>query len=1264
MPATILQSNELSAQCQGGTLLGTITPTAAWQIKKKVHGGEYLSFNAIAGEIFYFSYCAADGGSVTWDTELSINDNTGIYVSGTYQDDYCGTASYLVWTATTTGTYRILTSYKDPTWGSCQITTTKKGDIAYKKVVPPGVDCSNPVIISSFPYTATSTTCGMINNYGVQCSTTYGGGEDIVYQLNITATGTYNINLTNNDGTNNIGWFLKSSCTGACLASGYVLSGATNNANGSYNFTSTGTYYLIIDTWANSTPTCANFTLNITPVVSGCTLGTGVVNVPSLPYTSGNLSTQNQINDLTGANTTVCGSSSYYTGEDRVFIFTPATSGQITITLTSSGTYTGMMLYDGCPLLNQSGSCVAYLQNTTGDKSLCVPVTAGVTYYLIIDSDSPPVYNPIKVAITAPTGSTTGYTCTTAVTVASLPFTENNKSTACSGNDYSQATSGSCGTAYESGEDYVYKYIATGPECITINLTNTNTYAGFQVYNQCPGDPGAACIGSFGVAGGTSVSGTVTIPASGTYYIMVQSDASGAWNTTYDINIVSNGTGPSNDDPCNATSLTLGNILGGDNGCSGNFNEPATPSCWTAGNVNTVWYSIVAPASGSIKIRANIITLTDPQIALYSGTCGTGLTLVPGACNNDQPACGDNVYKNSELTVTGLTPGQTYYLSVDGYSNLTGTFSVLAIDGTQPFPPAYGQECSVPMPICSQTLTVGNPGYQADGNLCDLDDDVTCLNSGERGSAWYVMNIASNGNLYFNLIPNDYNGTDETDYDFAIWKISGTGTLATCATLFDGTVDPVSCNYSPLGVTGLSATGDMPTSGISPNPSTNYDGAYEPAIPVLAGETYLMNISNFTNSQFGFFLDFLAASPIAYTTAPNTLYWTGGAGDTDWFKPLNWGSCGTIPDSTINAVIGPSSSWQPVIAANNARCKSITINPGASLGINSGYALGIWGNYYNSGTLNANDASTVNMKGNAAQTMDGNMLGVSNFGNLTIYKWGSNNVTLNQNIDIAGTLITTNAASKLNGNAKYIKVGSNVTLVATTFTAGTGGTLEAYYTATPQTITTNANHLYNFTVNKSAAGNLVNLGSTLELDNTITLTLGNLDVTATPFIINIYGGGNWVNIGGDYTYRTGSVNFLGTSNQTILSDNDKFYDVTMNKSGNLKLEDPITLMHHLTLTAGSFDVSMNNFGISIAGNWINNGGIFIPRLGTVKFNGTATQECNKKLAGTVNNADFNFYNVIIDGPDVNFYYDSHNYKINVLGDLQINTGKIMKNVDM
>lgn len=799
-----------------------------------------------------------------------------------------------------------------------------------------------------------------------------------------------------------------------------------------------GTTQRLVFSWRNdgslgTNPAMAvdNISLVSSATAPSCAslLGTGVTNVASLPYASGAGTTCGAVNDLTTSNTVTCGSSLYFGGEDRVWVFTPTSSGSVTINLTSTGSYNGLALYEGCPistLCSGVGTCIANAQSSAGNQSMCVSVTSGLTYYLVLDVFPSPTCNPYtNLTISAPTGTPAGTICSNAPAI-SLPYSATGHTTSCYGNDYTNASSGSCGTLYESGEDRVYALTVGSAQCINISLTNaSSTSIGYQVYSGCPGSVGTTCIASNG--GSNPLAGSVVLPAAGTYYIIVDSWSS-PFSVNYDIAITSLGSGPSNDLPCSASALALNTNLSGDNSCSGAASEPGTPACWTSGAVNTVWYSVVAPASGQLRIRTTLGTLTNTQIALYSGTCGS-LTLV--SCNDDAPACGSSSYNNSEITATGLTAGTTYFIRVDGANSATGTFDIMAVDGAVGFPPAAGQDCTFPNPVCAASITVGNPGYQAYGNICDFTGASICLASGERGIAWYTIPINAAGNLEFDIVPNDYGNPnpitgqvnpwvsayDETDYDFALWKISGSGST-NCAGIAAGAV-PIRCNYSGLGVTGCNGA-----AGNAPAPyGAAFDLAYETQVPVVAGEVYVLAVSNFSNSTSGFSLVFSGGSPINYSGSGSSVTWTGG-NNTNWTLSANWGGC-AAPVCGIDAVIVPAAFNQPVLPAGNYFVRDLTINAGASLTLQAGAVLNVCGNFVNNGSLIAAPTSTIVFNnGSVNQSISGALVGTDRVGNLTITKTGGT-VTLNSNIDIGGNFTTTNGTSVFNMNGRYMRVAGN-----------------------------------------------------------------------------------------------------------------------------------------------------------------------------------------------------------------------------------------------
>ena len=140
------------------------------------------------------------------------------------------------------------------------------------EAAPIGATCSNPLVVNTFPYTASATTCGFGNDEGIQCSGNYGGGEDFIYQLDIPSAGSRVITVTATGGGSYIGWFLKGSTN--CGTESSCLDNAVSDigtvATKSYNFTAAGTYYLIVDTWPS--PNCSAYDISITdpPAVPNC----------------------------------------------------------------------------------------------------------------------------------------------------------------------------------------------------------------------------------------------------------------------------------------------------------------------------------------------------------------------------------------------------------------------------------------------------------------------------------------------------------------------------------------------------------------------------------------------------------------------------------------------------------------------------------------------------------------------------------------------------------------------------------------------------------------------------------------------------------------------------------------------------------------------------------------------------------------------------------------------------------------------------------
>ncbi len=768
----------------------------------------------------------------------------------------------------------------------------------------------------------------------------------------------------------------------------------------------------------------------------------------------------------------------------------------------------------------QLGSYIFNNQTTWQTFNYALPSCGGSTMRLIfswrndgtIGTDPPGAIDNINI-VAIPT---TGQTCANPVNIA-LPYNKVGESTACMNDDYTNASISSCGTSFESGSDKVYKAVIGSAGCISVVISNANDNSiGFQVYNGCPDAPGTTCIGSYGGAVAGILSGDINIPIAGTYYFVVDNFA-GPLTVNYDIAISSVGGSVANDAACGATTLTLGIASNGDNTCTTSSGEPGVPVCWSTGTLNTVWFSVVVPASGDVYIRTTPLSLLNTQIAVYTTTnCASAAAFTYINCNDDAPVCGGGTaYQNSELLLNNVAAaGTTLYIRVDGYANSAGTFSILAIDGNNGaavWPSVPGQDCIASNPVCSATMSVGNPGYFGWGNVCDFTSASTCLASGERSSVWYTININLNGNLTFDIVPNDYGNPnpitglmnpgyavvgDETDYDWALWKISGAG-ATTCAGIAAGAA-AVRCNYSGLGVTGCYGAAN----GIN-NPAypAGFASAYMAQQPVVNGEVYVLSISNFANDYVaGFSLVFGGSpAPIALTGTTTSITWAGTS-STSWNQPGNWSNACSAPTCAIDATIAAGGA-QPVITASSS-VKNLTINAGATLTINPGVTLTVCGNFTNNGTLIADPTSTI-LFNNAAvvHTISGNVTGTNSFGNLTITKTGGS-VVLAANLDIAGNFTTSNATSILNVASFYLKVGGNFN-TASNVTLINCPTIE-FNGVAPQTFnnTTGTHSLTNVVMNNTSSGLTLTgtANSNMVISGTLTLTSGILYTAASPIL--------------------------------------------------------------------------------------------------------------------------------------------------------------------
>ncbi len=478
---------------------------------------------------------------------------------------------------------------------------------AFPVVVNPDLNCTNVTagtIAAATASTGPSSTCGTYD-------------DDVWFSFVATAT-SHQIELLNiTGGTTDLTHQVLSSC-GAATA----LICSDPNTSTVTGLTIGQTYYIRVASWTSTTGQTSSFNVCVKtqPPPPTCPggLGAGTVNIASLPYSATGLTNCGNGNNVTSTNATVCGSSSYYGGEDRTFIFTPTVSGVYDIVFTTTSTWSGLMLYAGCPFLGQGGTCVANAQSSTGNKTLNVNLTAGTTYYLVVDAFPSPTCHPsfdLSIAPAIPPCSAPG-----------MPTASNIGST---------SATVSWGAAM--GATSYNLTVGTGASCPTgtnINLPNTS----LNLTGLIPNTTYRVCVRTIACGGGAAsdfVSTTFTTAP------LPNDNCSGAITVSCNSTVSGSTVGATSD-------AGVGSCAAGTGGTPG----------------NGIWYRLAGDGS---QVALNLCASSyDTKVHVYSGSCGA-LTCV--ASNDD--FCG-----LQSQVVFNTTPGLDYYILVNGFGTNTGAFSM------------------------------------------------------------------------------------------------------------------------------------------------------------------------------------------------------------------------------------------------------------------------------------------------------------------------------------------------------------------------------------------------------------------------------------------------------------------------------------------------------------------------------------------------------------------------------------------------------------
>ena len=219
------------AQCTATALYPSlsVTPTPAWtDVSSCNFAGEYALVNVTAGNLYEFSTCAANGSTITFDTQLTLRSNTGAYIA--YSDDYCGTQSYVSWTATYTGQVQIhLHEYSCLSNSICS-NIRMKVTSSLPVPAPANNDCANATIlaVNTSCLLTSGTTSGATEDPILDPSCDPGSINDVWYTFNSGANTSVNVTV-NLVTASLVGIEVFSAC--GTLAPGISLGGALGNCD-------------------------------------------------------------------------------------------------------------------------------------------------------------------------------------------------------------------------------------------------------------------------------------------------------------------------------------------------------------------------------------------------------------------------------------------------------------------------------------------------------------------------------------------------------------------------------------------------------------------------------------------------------------------------------------------------------------------------------------------------------------------------------------------------------------------------------------------------------------------------------------------------------------------------------------------------------------------------------------------------------------------------------------------------------------------------
>jgi hypothetical protein len=593
------------------------------------------------------------------------------------------------------------------------------------KAIQAQCDIDGTVIdISSLPYSETGlSTCGAGNNLNsetvIPCgSGNYLGHEEIVFVFTAPSNDYYHFSISNAT-QSHASMKLYNGCPlldqgGSCVAQ--IANGDLDKILG-VDLEQGQTYYLVISRFYDE---CFEFDLSIDLPRACPEPGTNGWETISLPFVQTGLTNCGMGNDLNYYNTTNCGSNVYLNHEELVYIFEAPISDYYHFSISNATqSHASMKLYDGCPLLDQAGSCVAQIANGDFDKILGVDLEQGQTYYLVISRFYDECFEfdlRIDLPQTCPEPGTNGWE------TISLPFAQTGLTNCGMGNDLNYYNTTNCGSnVYLNHEELVYIFEAPASDYYHFSLSHaTQSHASMKLYDGCPLlDQGGACVAQIANGDFDKILG-VDLEQGKTYYLVISRFYEECFEFDLSIDIPQTCPEPGTN---GWETISLPFAQNGLTNCGmGNdLNYYNTTNCGSNAYLNheELVYIFEAPTSDYYHFSLSHATQSHASMKLYDGC---PLRDQGGSCVA-QIANGDL----DKILGVDLEQGKTYYLVISRFYEECFEFDLsIDIPQTCPEPGTNGWE-TISLPFAQNGLT-----------NCGMGNDLNYYNTTNCGSNVYL----------------------------------------------------------------------------------------------------------------------------------------------------------------------------------------------------------------------------------------------------------------------------------------------------------------------------------------------------------------------------------------------------------------------------------------------------------------------------------------------------------------------------------------------